>query len=561
MSLRVSLLVAALSLLRVSPARVDGAQKTQENLNEILRAASFRMPQEMSRGFVVPSDNDLHDWTRILSLFRAHSYDSCKTLLARYGYSLSQIQEGRYIYDIMQEDPPVRRGWGTFVYNRNHSKRLIIHVNHPVDDSYVLQFCTYLFRRSGAEWLLVAGTSKNALPPSSDAGRSTRSVIQRWHEMVSDLSHVSISVHGFNERSYGEPIRSTDLVVSNGRTSDEQWGISEISLAFRDSVRSAGFTCSLAMYDSGYSRLAGGWNSQGVFSNDSAGFGHWLYIEMSSKIRAWTSRHPALLSAFDHALDLTGRKVSEQTNRAFGLVSPRVVKIDSRHRMFFPPPNTPTYRIISFDPQKSLDDTIDVRLGNWMDFAGSQKTIAGITRIDTGSRHFSRKSTLARIIEGENPAVSSLSRLSRPERNDSSGDQDDERRAAEPLQVHRIPLQQVLASTFSHVTPASFRWEGVISPRFNPRIPTFQMSSPEDIMEVERIPQFLIPLLKSSYHPGDNKFVGIQMTEVLVNEIARLVTEHEAKDIGLLAEETNQGEYYLRIFEAVHTALRDEALR
>ena len=47
-----------------------------------------------------------------------------------------------------------------------------------------------------------------------------------------------------------------------------------------------------------------------------------------------------------------------------------------------------------------------------------------------------------------------------------------------------------------------------------------------------------------------NKFVGIQMTQVLVTEIARLVNENKAsdKDIGLLAEQSEKGDYYLRLF-------------
>jgi hypothetical protein len=40
------------------------------------------------------------------------------------------------------------------------------------------------------------------------------------------------------------------------------------------------------------------------------------------------------------------------------------------------------------------------------------------------------------------------------------------------------------------------------------------------------------------------------MTEILIKEIARLVTEHQeaGKDIGLLAEQGDEGNFYLRIF-------------
>ena len=40
------------------------------------------------------------------------------------------------------------------------------------------------------------------------------------------------------------------------------------------------------------------------------------------------------------------------------------------------------------------------------------------------------------------------------------------------------------------------------------------------------------------------------MTDMLVNEIARLVNEYnvEGQDIGLLAEQEENGDYYLRLF-------------
>ena len=60
-------------------------------------------------------------------------------------------------------------------------------------------------------------------------------VFQRWHELLTDLTHITLSLHGFQARSYHLPIKTTDLIVSNGKTSDEQWGISQVSLAFRDS--------------------------------------------------------------------------------------------------------------------------------------------------------------------------------------------------------------------------------------------------------------------------------------------------------------------------------------
>ncbi|HUL43427.1 MAG TPA: hypothetical protein VLY03_03625 [Bacteroidota bacterium] len=528
-----------------------------------------QLPREYSGIYTVPSEDDLKTWNAIFSLFRMKKYDSCKALLRKFDYTLFSLTDSKSgnVYQIIREQLPIHRGWGTFVYNPGFSKRLNIDINHPVDDGYVLQFGAEFFRRSNAEWLLIGGTSRNALAVrgAADAGKLRRSVYERWHELTSDLTHISLSIHGFDETTYPFPIRMSDCIVSNGKTSDEQWGISQISLGFRDTLRRAGYHCGLAMYDSGYARLAGGWNIQGVFSNDSLGFGHWLYLELSGALRSQPVLYEPLMTALDHALDITGKRISQQVNRAFGLVSPRVVRVDSLHRMLFPPPSFETYRIISFNTTNSRNDTIDVRLGDWMDFMGSRKSMASVTRMDTGKGSVDRngiplpqrdpESVLAKISDAGEAILPSVRKFARSQHADSLVGED-ERNAEEPLQVHRIPLQPVLATTFSFASLApsatTFRWNGEIASGFNPRIPTFQMSRSEEVSEAavsRSFPKFLIPLI-SSYHSADGKYVGIQMTEILVKEIARLVTEHReaGKDIGLLAEQGDEGNFYLRIF-------------
>ena len=68
--------------------------------------------------------------------------------------------------------------------------------------------------------------------------------------------------------------------------------------------------------------------------------------------------------------------------------------------------------------------------------------------------------------------------------------------------------------------------------------------------ELSGLPNFLIPIINSSYQTGKSRFIGVQMTEMLVTEIARLVNEHKVsdKDVGLIAEQMSDGDYYLRIF-------------
>lgn len=525
------------------------------------------MPWEGSDIYVVPTEEQLRDWGKIFSYFRVRSLDSCNLLLGKYDYMLTQMKDPTTgsIYDIIMEKFPVRRGWGTFVFNRKHAKRMNIEVNHPLDDPDVLNICVDLFRTMQAEWLLIGGTSRRSLTSSlsADVGLVRRSVYQRWHEMLADLTHIGISVHAFNCKYYVPPISEADLVVSNGKTSDLQWGISQISVAFRDTMRAAGFSCGLAMYDSGYARLAGGWNPQGVFSNDSVGFGHWLYVELSDRVR----EHPAVLARFlaaaDRAMELSGKKIAQQVNRAFGLVTPRVVRVDSLHRMYFPPETAEGYRVISFSADRQTADTLNVRMGNWIDMFGSYRSGASITRLDTGgdfAREFARlersrgRATVSRIIDVPERRSRPAVRTGTEVRSDSAINSDDDDDAEEPLQVHRIPLQPVLEQTYStdhEPIKSPFRWEGIVEKGFTASVPAFLMGGgKQNPDEFDALPKFLIPIIRSSYRSSESNFVGVQMTNVLVHEIARLVTEEQPSPsrVGLMAEQSDEGEYYLRLF-------------
>jgi hypothetical protein len=538
-----------------------------ESFSQFIYSWMTSAPKAQSGIYETPDERAFGDFSTVYSLFIRGSYDSCRNILDEYNYELIVYNDSKgSSFDIIKEKFPIVKGWGTFVYNRQHKKRLHIHINHPLDDPNALSIGTNLFRYLGAEWLLIAGTSKNAVPDKfiADIGRVSVSLFQKWHELISDLTHVAISLHSYDHNWYPFPINLTDIIVSNGRTTDYQWGISQLSLGFRDTLKEAGYNCGLAMYDSGYARLSGGWNHQGIFSNDSIGFGHWLYIELSKNIREKPADYPKLFAAFDKALDLTGKKVSQYVNRGFGLVSPRVIKVDSARRLFFPPINNNIYKIVSFDEKKNSSDTIDVRIGNWVDLFNKQRLLASVQMYDTTKadrppdQNVNRKgrknnSVFTQIIEQPN-AVTSTMKYKDKAVPDSGQTNDDDDGLDEPIQVHRIPLKPIIHQTYSNQYTSSmtpFKWEGVVTGNLQPAIPIFEFEGNRPTGQVTKnLPKFLIPLLSSAYKGEKKKYVGIHMTDILVDEIARLVHEYEVydRDIGLLAEESTNGDYYLRIF-------------
>ncbi len=517
----------------------------------------------------VPTAAELADWAEILGLFTAGDLEGCGQRLERYGYALTRVKDGLTgnTFDVMSELRPVRRGWGTLLFNRGGTHELIVHVSHPIEDGNVAIVGTELFRRSAAKWLLIAGSSKHAAGKngSADPARAAVSVFQKWHEVLSGSGRVSLSLHGFNPENYPFPIDASDIVISNGRTSDEQWGISRLSMEFRDSLRAAGFHTALAMMDSGFARLSGGYNPQGVYTNDNVGFGRWMNIELARDIRYGSARYLRFITVVSKVFD---PRLSDRARRAgdsFGLVSPRVVKVDRANALLFPPPKPERYRIVSFTPGENKNDTLDLLFGNWFNGSHSGKTIARILEADTNGTladQIRRSREAARTAHGKLTGLISTtpgkypSGMMTAERDqaDSLRDGEEESTAREPLQVHRIPLRPVLASTVNPDVPPSttpFRWGGILPEGFSPQILTFRAGlTTVGETGVPGLSRFLIPLLQSSYRPEANHFIGVDMTDMLVNEIARLVNEYEieGQDIGMLAEQEENGEYYLRLF-------------
>jgi hypothetical protein len=319
------------------------------------------------------------------------------------------------------------------------------------------------------------------------------------------------------------------------------------------------------MFDSGYGSLSANTNPQGIYSNENSGFGRWINVELSNSIRENQIEWTKFIQVTDRALDFDPKKLSQQANRVFGLVSPRVVRIDSAHPIMFPAPGQQTYRIISFNATRAGNDTVNVHVGSWLNLFNSERSMARIQAIDSSggvihefrqTKPRSSRNVVASIVERSSPSASSSDRSRGAGSRDSSASDDEGGGGFEPIQVHRIPLQPMVLTTgitAGEITTTSYRWNGVLQSGFSASVPVFRMTDGRPVIsETDMLPSFLIPIMSNSYRSAESKFLGVQMTKVLIEEIARLVTDqdHQQREISLIAEENENGEYYLRILPA-----------
>lgn len=193
---------------------------------------------------------------------------------------------------VMVERAPVRRGWGTLLFNRN-GIAVDIHVNHPLFDLETPRLAATVFEDCRCRALVMAGTHRYANPDDvSDMARSTTSVFQGLHERLGVDAIMAISIHGFARTNHTPPTSMSDAVLSNGATSAGALAATPSAGALRDRLASAGFVVGLVAADSGYTVLTGSPNPQGKWSNDRYGHGRWIHVEIAREVRTDDSRWP-----------------------------------------------------------------------------------------------------------------------------------------------------------------------------------------------------------------------------------------------------------------------------
>jgi len=245
------------------------------------------MPGRDSDGYVPPSAAER---AAMLSLFdRARSGDvrGADSLAWEYRYDVEQTVDavtGDTLI-VMVERAPVRRGWGTLLYNPRGAA-VDVHVDHPLFDVNTPRVAAALYDDCGCRALLMAGTHRYANPnDESDMARSMTSLFQGLHERLGLDATVVISIHGFARASHSPPTSISDAVLSNGATSSGTLAATDGARALRDRLVAAGFVVGLVADDAGYTELTGSVNPQGQWSNDRFGHGRWMHVEIAREVR------------------------------------------------------------------------------------------------------------------------------------------------------------------------------------------------------------------------------------------------------------------------------------
>jgi hypothetical protein len=203
-------------LLLVLWSVAAGQTDVQGDIVSRLQTIRNAMPGMGSNKFIIPTNTQLADFTNVFSMMDAGEFSSIQSVVGTYGYTLYRWYNTttRDTLYVLQENIPVQRGWGTYIFNPAGSVDFCVEVPHPIWDTNTWKMGAWLFLQARARWYFVSGTHRYAnTDSSSDMAHVTQSVFYTAHRIIG--SATACQVHGF-DRSDAQYQGYPQVVISNG---------------------------------------------------------------------------------------------------------------------------------------------------------------------------------------------------------------------------------------------------------------------------------------------------------------------------------------------------------
>lgn len=244
------------------------------------------MPTNTGDDYTEPNPSELNTWESILNSLLSSDYDDASDSANTIGYSLVNFTDTfdtpNVTYYILETADS--NYWGTYVYNPNYCRPLVIQSPHAKNDVNTGHQGIHVFQKTEAMFYEVNGTHRcNSSAFSSCTGTtktcSNTSTSEPYR--ISDMAHVTqslfqkttevlhasfsntyfIQLHGFTKLS-------TDpyVILSNGT---QETPTLDYLPAFRDNLYNEDnvLTFKVAHIDTNWTRLRGFWNAQGRLIN------------------------------------------------------------------------------------------------------------------------------------------------------------------------------------------------------------------------------------------------------------------------------------------------------
>lgn len=232
------ILLTLSSMLRAEVRDFDGSLRT------LIPAIKTHMRQVAGPGsnkLVIPTTGQMQRWQAVVDAVWSQDLDTADQLLAALAPSYKVVRftdtiEGKTYHMLLEANvtsgltPTVVKGWGTFVFNPEPSRAMIIQVPHPIFDADTDRQGIDVFLQLGAAGFLMAGTHRcantrasacttgtttacgsSAIYRESDVAHNRANMFHQTHEEIMTLTPETVAVQLHGNSGAGCP----DLLISN----------------------------------------------------------------------------------------------------------------------------------------------------------------------------------------------------------------------------------------------------------------------------------------------------------------------------------------------------------
>jgi hypothetical protein len=155
------------------------------------------MPSDSGNDYNDPDESELNSWTNLMDELLAGYYNQANLTAGMLGYDVihftdttESVSKSYYIIKTNGSNY-----WGTYVYNPNYCRPLVIQIPHPIKEINTGQQGIHVFRKTDALFFCLSGTSRcNNLTYSSCDGTTTICSGNAERYRISDMAHNVSSV-------------------------------------------------------------------------------------------------------------------------------------------------------------------------------------------------------------------------------------------------------------------------------------------------------------------------------------------------------------------------------
>ncbi len=299
-----------LIFLSFGPVSNSQVQKSG-NIRGYLYSIIDQLPGAGQNDYQPPSAADKATWRYVIKVLLAHDYQTAASLAESLHYTITDFNDDGTHYYVMEREIVSGPFWGTYIYNPEGCRNVVIQCPHPKYDSNTGKEGIYVFSKSRAMFYCLSGTHRcnssayttcsgttsvcSGSPESfriSDPAHNVNSIFQATTEALHqyDSTLVFIQLHGFAKHT-DDPY----VIMSNGTRitpNPDYILLLKNELAAIDPV----LTFQIAHLNLSWNRLIAFTNVQGRYLGDSPDpchenadttYGTFIHIEQEkSRLRA-----------------------------------------------------------------------------------------------------------------------------------------------------------------------------------------------------------------------------------------------------------------------------------